>query len=123
MDNPQTPPAKKNQGGRPKLPEKEKRNCMVKVYFDAVNYAKLLRKHKRTGVSLSTLVYELAVNGYVKEPISMEVATDLRRLSGMANNLNQLAHEAHKYSFPSVEKMVTELAQKIDKIIINISQK
>ena len=96
---------------------------MVKVYFDAVNYAKLVRKHKRTGVSLSTLVYELAVNGYVKEPISKEVATDLRRLSGMANNLNQLAHEAHKYSFPSVEKMVTELAQKIDEIIINISQK
>ena len=123
MDNPQTPPAKKNQGGRPKLPEKEKRNCMVKVYFDAVNYAKLVRKHKRTGVSLSTLVYELAVNGYVKEPISKETATDIRRLSGMANNLNQLAHEAHKYSFPSVEKMVTELAQKIDKIIINISQK
>ena len=123
MDNPQTPPAKKNQGGGPKLPEKEKRNCMVKVYFDAVNYAKLVRKHKRTGVSLSTLVYELAVNGYVKEPISKEVATDLRRLSGMANNLNQLAHEAHIYSFPSVEKMVTELAQKIDKIIINISQK
>lgn len=123
MDNPQTPPAKKNQGGRPKLPEKEKRNCMVKVYFDAVYHAKLVRKHERTGVSLSTLVYELAVNGYVKEPISKEVATDLRRLSGMANNLNQLAHEAHKYSFPSVEKMVTELAQKIDKIIINISQK
>ena len=123
MDNPQTPPAKKNQGGRPNLPEKERRNCMVKVYFDAVNYAKLVRKHKRTGVSLSTLVYELAVNGYVKEPISKETATDLRRLSGMANNLNQLAHEAHIYSFPSVEKMVTELAQKIDKIIINISQK
>lgn len=123
MDNPQTPPAKKNQGGRPKLPEKERRNRMVKVYFDAVNYAKLMRKHKRTGVSLSTLVYELAVNGYVKEPISKEVATELRRLSGMANNLNQLAHEAHLYSFPSVEKMVTELAQKIDEIIINISQK
>ncbi len=123
MDNPQTPTAKKNQGGRPKLLEKERRNCMVKVYFDAVNYAKLVRKHKRTGVSLSTLVYELAVNGYVKEPISKEVATDLRRLSGMANNLNQLAHEAHKYSFPKVEKLVTELAQKIDEIIINISQK
>ncbi|MDE7147751.1 MAG: plasmid mobilization relaxosome protein MobC, partial [Duncaniella sp.] len=104
MDNPQTPPTKKNQGGRPKLPEKERRNCMVKVYFDAVNYAKLVRKHKRTGISLSTLVYELAVNGYVKRPISMEVATDLRRLSEMANNLNQLAHEAHKYSFPSVKK-------------------
>lgn len=123
MDNPQTPTAKKNQGGRPKLPEKERRNCMVKVYFDAVNYAKLVRKHKRTGVSLSTLVYELAVNGYVKEPISKEVATDLRRLSGMANNLNQLAHEAHIYSFSAVEKLVTELAQKIDEIIINISQK
>lgn len=123
MDNPQTPPHKNNQGGRPKLPEKERRKCMVKVYFDAINYAKLVRKHKRTGVSLSTLVYELAVNGYIKEPISKEVATDLRRLSGMANNLNQLAHEAHKYSFPSVEKMVTELAQNIDKIIINISQK
>lgn len=112
MDNPQTSATKESRGGRPKLPEKERRNCIVKVYIDAENYAKLVRKHKRTRVSLSTIVYELAVNGYVKEPISKEVVTDLRKLSGMANNLNQLAHEAHKYSFPSVEKMVMGLAQK-----------
>ncbi len=38
----------RKQGGRPKLPDGEKRDCPVKVYFDRANYAKLVRRSKRT---------------------------------------------------------------------------
>ncbi len=123
MNNPQTLISQKNKGGRPKMPANLLRDRMVKVYFDRENYAKLKRKQKRTGLSLSSLVYQLAVNGYIKEPIPKEVAADIRKLSGMANNLNQLAHEAHRYSFHLVEKEVLEIAEKINKLIIGISQK
>lgn len=64
----------RNKGGRPKLPDSEKRSYSIKVNFDRANYAKLVRRRKRTGRPLSEIVYELAVNGYVKEPVSKDVA-------------------------------------------------
>lgn len=112
-----------NKGGRPRKPENEQRLHPVKVYFDEQSYKKLLNKRRRTGMSLSTLVYELAVNGYVKEPISKEEAFLLRTLAGMANNLNQLAHEAHIHHFSQMEDRVQHLANEINEILIRISER
>ena len=117
--NPPTP----NKGGRPRKPENEQRLHPVKVYFDEQSYRKLLNKRRRTGMSLSTLVYELAVNGYVKEPITKEEISLLRSLAGMANNLNQLAHEAHIQHFSQVENRVLHLANDIDELLIRISER
>jgi len=60
-NNPQTQEYSKPKGGRPKLPDGQQRTHAVKVYFDEENYAKLLKRHKRTGKPLSSIVYELAV--------------------------------------------------------------
>ena len=117
--HPQTP----NKGGRPKKSEDELRLFPVKVYFDEQSYRKLLNKRRRTGMSLSSLVYELAVNGYVKEPISQKEASLLRSLAGMANNLNQLAHEAHIHHFFQMEDRVQHLANEINEVIIRISER
>ena len=117
--HPQTP----NKGGRPRKPESEKRLFSVKVYFDEQSYKKLLYKRRRTGISLSTLVYELAVNGYVKEPISKEEASLFRSLTGMANNLNQLAHEAHIHHFSQMEERAQHLTNEINEILIRISER
>ena len=112
-----------SKGGRPRKPENEQRLHPVKVYFDEQSYKKLLNKRRRTGMSLSTLVYELAVNGYVKEPISKEETSLLRSLAGMANNLNQLAHKAHIHHFIQVEDRVRHLANDIDEVLIRISER
>jgi hypothetical protein len=111
-----------NKGGRPRKPESEQRLHPVKVYFDEQSYRKLLNKRRRTGMSLSTLVYELTVNGYVKEPFTKEETSLLRSLAGMANNLNQLAHEAHIHNFSEVEERIQQLANKINEILIQISE-
>ena len=127
-------PKSPSKGGRPKKPESEQRLFSVKVYFDEQSYKKLLNKReqsykkllnkrRRTGMSLSTLVYELAVNGYVKESISKEEASLLRSLAGMANNLNQLAHEAHIHDFSQMEERVQHLANEINEVIIRISER
>lgn len=85
----------RNKGGRPKLPDGEKCNCPVKVYFDRTNYTKLIRRSRRTGGRFPESCTSWAVNGYVKEAVPQGVAHNLRALAGMANNLNQLAHLAH----------------------------
>ena len=120
---PPTPNTRKKKGGRPKKPEDELRLYPVKVYFDEANYRKLVNRSQRTGQSLSTIVYELAVNGYVREPIPHDVLPLLRSLAGMANNLNQIAHEAHISHFLQVEKRARETVSKIDDLLIRISEK
>ena len=113
---------KRKQGGRPKLPDGEKRDCPVKVYFDRANYAKLVRRSRKTGRPLSEIVYELAVNGYVKEPVPQGVAQSLRTLAGMANNLNQLAHLAHIHGPQHVADENRRLSREISGLIVELNK-
>lgn len=121
-----TPPDKngseRNKGGRPKLPDGEKRDCSVKAYFDKANYAKLVRRSRRTGRPLSEIVYELAVNGYVKEPVPQDVAHALRALAGMANNLNQLAHLGHIHGPHYIADENRRLMAEISSLIIKLNE-
>lgn len=112
----------KRKGGRPKQQKGTQRTHPVKVYFDDANYRKLLRIQRRDKTPLSTLVYNLAVNGYVKEPISRELTKYIRDLSGMANNLNQLAHLGHIHGGLAVADENKRLAQSISDIIIKINE-
>lgn len=112
----------RKRGGRPKLPDGEKRDCPVKVYFDRTNYAKLVRRSRRTGRPLSETVYELAVNGYVKEPVPQSVAQALRALAGMANNLNQLAHLGHIHGPQHIADENRRLMKEISNLIIKLNE-
>lgn len=112
----------RKKGGRPKLPEDERRDCPVKVYFDRTNYTKLARRSKRTGRPLSEIVYELAVNGYVKEPVPQGVAHCLRALAGMANNLNQLAHLGHIHGAQHIADGNKQLSQEISDLIVKLNE-
>lgn len=114
--------AGRNKGGRPKLPDEEKRDCPVKVYFDRANYTKLARRSRRTGRPLSEIVYELAVNGYVKEAVPQDVARCLRALAGMANNLNQLAHLAHIHGPLHVADENKRLSREISSLIVELNK-
>lgn len=113
---------KRKLGGRPKLPDGEKRDCSVKVYFDRANYAKLVRRSRRTGRPLSEIVYELAVNGYVKDPVPQDVAHALRALAGMANNLNQLAHLGHIHGPQHIAGENRRLMAEISNLIVKLNE-
>ncbi|MBR0275898.1 MAG: plasmid mobilization relaxosome protein MobC [Prevotella sp.] len=121
--NPQTPKDKNSKGGRPKKPENELRLYPVKVYFDEANHRKLMNRSRRTGQPLSTIVYDLAINGYVREPFTKDEVSMLRSLSGMANNLNQLARQANTYGFHQMAIDVGNVAKKVDDLLIRFSEK
>ena len=121
--NPQTPKEKNSKDGRPKKPENELRLYTVKVYFDEANHRKLINRSRRTGQPLSTIVYELAVNGYVRESFTREEVSLLRYLSGMANNLNQLARQANTYGFQQMAIEIGNVAKKVDDLLIRFSEK
>ena len=91
--------------------------------YSSLNYAKLKQLQQREGKSLSELVYEFAVNGYIKEALPQDVVRDIRALAGMANNLNQLAHEAHLVGYIDVHRQNQELAKRIDKLLQALAEK
>ena len=57
------------------------------------------------------------------EPFTKEEVSMLRSLSGMANNLNQLARQANTYGFKQVAIEVANVVQKVDDLLIKISEK
>ena len=72
---------------------------------------------------MSTIIYELAINGYVREPFTKEEVSMLRSLSGMANNLNQLARQANTYGIQQMAIEVSNVVRKVDDLLIKISEK
>lgn len=70
------------------MDDSERKDHFVKVSFDAINYKKLKCRQRRTSVSLSNIVYELAVNGRFVKPLSKDILEILRKIAGMANNVN-----------------------------------
>lgn len=75
----------------------------------------------RTGKSRSTIIYEMVLNGSVKEPLTTEQTGYIRKLAGMSNNLNQLAHEAHVDKNDDLAKRNYDAADKIDTLIDKLS--
>ena len=94
----------------------------VKVYFDRANYSKLVRRSRRSGRPLSEIVYELAVNGYVREALPQDVVHALRALSGMANNLNQLAHLGHIHGPAHIAEENSRLSKEISGLIVRLNE-
>ena len=82
-----------------------------------------MNRSRRTGQPLSTIIYELAINGYVREPFTKEEVSMLRSLSGMANNLNQLARQANTYGIQQMAIEVSNVVRKVDDLLIKISEK
>ena len=111
------PSSVKNKGGRPKKPQDECRKCIVKVAFDRENYAKLCMLRDQQSKSLSQIVYDFAVNGCIKEALPQDVARYIRAFAGMANNLNQHAHEAHIVGYNEVHQRNEGLALEINRLL------
>ena len=58
-------------------------------------YYTLKDKAKSAGVTMSEFVRKLLYNGNIIERLTVEQVDFIRKLCGMANNLNQLAHRAN----------------------------
>ena len=60
----------RRKGGRPRKDSTEKKCHFIKVGFDELNFKKLKKRSRRMKASLSSIVYDLAINGKINEPLS-----------------------------------------------------
>jgi len=109
-----------NKGGRPRKLAGEKMSYKVTVKMSTREYYSLKGKAKESGVSLSEFVRSSIMNTAVVQRITPELNDEIRKLSGMANNLNQIARKANALGYDHIRNEYLFLASKIDRILNKI---
>ena len=102
-----------NKGGRPA----EKKKYCITVKLNTQDYYTLKGKAKSAGISMSEFVRKVLVKGFVIERLNIEQADFIRKLCGMANNLNQLTHRANAEGFHAIAPLHKIIISKIDEIL------
>ena len=85
----------KKLGGRPKLASYQKRTKCFRVMFTENDYIYIQSKAEQAGLSVNEFCHQAAMDCQVCQRISPEMVSTIRDLSGIANNVNQLAHQAN----------------------------
>ncbi|MGP1537452.1 MobC family plasmid mobilization relaxosome protein [Bacteroides heparinolyticus] len=106
-----------NKGGRPAKGAAEKKKYRITVKQNTQDYYTLKGKAKSAGVTKSEFVRKVLEKGNVIERLTVEQADFIRKLCGMANNLNQLAHRANADGFHVVAPFHKIIISKIDEIL------
>lgn len=107
----------RNNDGRPKLPLIEKKSYKITVKFATEEYYSLKAKAREAGMSLSLYVRNAIENSSVKQRLNSSHLEYIRSLTGMANNLNQIAHKANAAGYVYARTEYLQLAPKIDDLI------
>ncbi len=94
---------------------------VISVRVTTMKYLALKKRARDAGMSLSSFARSALLSAKVVQHISKDDADTLRKLSGEANNLNQLARSANKDGFTSVAREITSLRNIIVSIINHLS--
>ncbi len=103
---------KRHKGGRP--PKKVRRSNDMRVRLTDTERFLIEEKAKEAGMLPSAWFRQAAKRAKVVSRLTPEDLRILRMLAGMANNLNQITHLAHKEGLLSVQKRCREILTEID---------
>ena len=109
---------RRNKGGRPKKEATDKLKYRLTVKMATSDYYTLKGKARSAGLSAGKFLRECMRSYHVKERLTPEHTDYVRKLCGMANNLNQLTKLSHQTGFYRTKNVVMELLEKL-KVIMN----
>ena len=111
---------KEKKGGRPKLSLAEKLKYRVAVNLCTKDYYALKAKAGIAGMTISE-VARLAITGcHIRQRLTPDQMDCIRKLSGMGNNLNQIARKANAEGYTHTRNEYLYLADRIDNVINRI---
>jgi Bacterial mobilisation protein (MobC). len=95
---------KKPKRGRP-AKEKEKLNRSINLKLTEKDFDSIQDKAAKLGMKTTQYAREMVLKGRVKSRFSLEELDLIRKISGIANNLNQIARKANQagYIMESIE--------------------
>ena len=111
-----------NKGGRPEKSIVEKRTYRVNVKMNTEEYYTCKAQALEVGVTLSEYVRLAISNSKINQRLSPEQLDHIRKLCGMANNLNQIAHKANAAGYHDARTEFLYLANKIDNLLIELER-
>ena len=110
-----------NKGGRPPKSTTDKLKYRVTVKLATPDYYTLKSRARSAGISASEYLRECFRKGYVRQRLTAEHSDYIRKLCGMANNLNQLAKKANEAGFKLVEWSLKGLSKEIKTLYTRLS--
>ena len=106
----------KSKGGRP-AKGKNKLTIPINLKLTESNYNSVKEKAEKLGISPTEYAREIVLNGSIKSRFTIEQLDLMRKISGMANNLNQIAKQANKSGFGQVGVEIVQIALQIKKLV------
>ena len=103
--------------GRPTKKLGLKRTYMVSVKMNTGEYYSLKAKTKSAGLSWSEYIRQCLAGSIIRPRLTPELNDHIRKLSGMGNNLNQIARKANAAGYTNARSEYLFLADKIDNVI------
>ena len=103
----------KKLGGRPKLANYQKRTKCFRVMFTENDYIYIQSKAEQAGLSVNEFCHQAAMDCQVCQRISPEI-------SGIANNVNQIAHQMHTYGLEAVKQQCFSIISEVSRIITQV---
>jgi predicted DNA binding CopG/RHH family protein len=111
----------KRKGGRPKKGISERKTRTIHIRVSEPEYYAVKHRAELAGLTVSAYSHSAILESKIIEPVKKEDMELLRKLSGMGNNLNQLAYQANKFQLPFLEKAIRNVLILIIEIIEKLS--
>ena len=107
-------------GGRPSKELHKKRKYQVNIKLMTEEYYSLKARANAASMPINDFVRNAIQHSEVKQRLTPEVNDHIRKLSGMANNLNQIAKRANQVGYEDIRNEYLYLVENIDNLINSI---
>lgn len=108
---------RKNRGGRPTKTEIQKRKYPLNLKLTVGEHYTLKSRAKEAGITRSEYVRQAITTGVIRCRITPETIDLIRKLCGMANNLNQITRQANAAGYRDARGEYLYLANHIDSLL------
>ncbi|MFV0418245.1 MAG: plasmid mobilization protein [Dysgonomonas sp.] len=102
--------------GRP-TKENDKLSISINLKLTKADFRTVKEKAEKLGITSTQYVREITLKGEIKSRFTLEELDLMRKLSGVANNLNQIAKQANKSGFSLVSVEVATIAFQIKELL------
>jgi hypothetical protein len=102
--------------GRP-AKEKAKLSTSINLKLTEEDFNSVKEKAEKLGMKATQYAREMTLKGDIKSRFTLEELDLMRKLSGMANNLNQIAKKANQAGFAKVGIEIVGIITQMKKLL------
>lgn len=116
MENKKGSSKKNSKRGRP-TKEKTKLTTSINLKLTEEDFNSVKEKAAKFGMKATQYAREMTLKGSIKSRFTLEELDLMRKVSGMANNLNQIAKQANKSGFSNSAMEVIMITEQIRRLL------